>query len=44
MVAIISHAVLVEIFGPEQDPLDPQAIPVETFGPVAFEGQRISAQ
>lgn len=36
--------VLVELFGPEQDPLDPQAIPIETFGPVAFEGQRISAQ
>lgn len=36
--------VLVEIFGPDQDPLDPLAAPIETFGPIDFEGRRITAQ
>lgn len=35
--------VFVEIFGPEQDPLDPDEEPVNTFGPFTFEGPRITA-
>lgn len=36
--------VFVEIFSPEQDPLDPNAIPIRTFGPSQFSGRRITAE
>jgi len=35
--------VFVEIFGPDQDPLNPDAEPITTFGPFTFEGRRITA-
>ena len=35
--------VFVEIFSPDQDPLDPNEVPINTFGPVTFEGKRITA-
>jgi len=34
--------VLVEIFGLEQDPLDPDEEPTNTFGPITFDGTRIT--
>ena len=34
--------VLVEIFGLEQDPLDPDEEPTNMFGPITFEGTRIT--
>jgi hypothetical protein len=40
----LSGTVLVEIFGPDQDPLDSQAVPIQTLGPHTFTGSRISAQ
>jgi hypothetical protein len=40
----LTGVVLVEIFGPDQDPLDPQAVSIGTFGPHAFTGSRISAE
>jgi hypothetical protein len=39
----ITGEVLVEIFGPDQNPLDPNATPINTFGPNTFTGQRITA-
>jgi hypothetical protein len=39
----INGEVLVEIFGPDQNPLDPDATPINTFGPNTFTGQRITA-
>jgi hypothetical protein len=39
----ITGEVLVEIFGPDQNPLDPDATPINTFGPNTFTGQRITA-
>ena len=33
----------VEIFSSDQDPLDPDEVPIDTFGPVTFEGKRITA-
>ncbi len=35
--------VFVEIFGTNQEPLNPDAEPNTTFGPLAFEGRRITA-
>ena len=35
--------VLVEIFGTEQDPLDPDEEPGNTFGPISFDGRRVTA-
>ena len=39
----LTGEVFVEIFSSEQDPLDPNAVPLNTFGPVTFEGKRITA-
>lgn len=39
----ITGEVFVEIFGPDQNPLDPDATPINTFGPNTFTGQRITA-
>ena len=39
----ITGEVFVEIFTSEQNPLDPNEVPVNTFGPVTFEGNRITA-
>ena len=38
----ITGEVLVEIFGPDQNPLDPDATPINTFGPNTFTGQRVT--
>lgn len=35
--------VFVEILGSDQDPLNPDAEPIRTFGPLAFESSRITA-
>lgn len=40
----LSGTVFVEIFSSGQDPLDPNAIPIATFGPTTFTGRRITAQ
>lgn len=39
----ITGEVFVEIFSSDQDPLDPDEVPIDTFGPVTFEGKRITA-
>jgi len=39
----ITGEVFVEIFSSEQDPLNPNEEPINTFGPVTFEGRRITA-
>ena len=38
----ITGEILVEIFGPDQNPLDPDATPINAFGPNTFTGQRIT--
>jgi len=40
----LSGTVFVEIFSSDQDPLDPNATPIETFGPTNFTGRRIKAE
>ncbi len=40
----LSGEVFVEIFGPDQNPLDSDVTPVNTFGPTSFTGQRITAK
>ena len=39
----LTGTVFVEIFSFDQDPLDPNAIPLQTFGPNEFTGRRITA-
>jgi hypothetical protein len=38
----ITGEVLVEILGPDQNPLDHDAIPINTFGPNTFTGQKVT--